>query len=123
VTTLAAEYIRTHQRSAIAQQHVRSVMDAHALSMAIKCDPQRATYTALNDVATCYYLQGIAAERLARLADARRAYTVAAQFTYARCSSPSGWRWSPSRAAAEQLRTLTLSGDCVQADRRTPEVP
>lgn len=60
----------------------------------------------LNDVATCFFIQGRAYEKLSRIADAKAAYEKAARFTYARAWDPKGWFWSPASAAKGRLRTL-----------------
>lgn len=60
----------------------------------------------LNDVATCYFIKGKAAEALARKEDARRAYEGARALSYARTWDPQGWFWSPAVGATEQLAAL-----------------
>lgn len=60
----------------------------------------------LNDVATCYFIKGRAAERLERVAEARSAYKDAMTYTYARCWDPKGWFWSPAEVAADRLGAL-----------------
>ena len=60
----------------------------------------------LNDVATCYFIKGRAAEKLKRNEDAKKAYQEAKKYTYARSWDPSGWFWSPAEAAADRLDSL-----------------
>lgn len=60
----------------------------------------------LNDVATCYFIKGKAAEKLVRKDDAKRAYEEAKKLTYARAWDPQGWFWSPSEGASDRLDAL-----------------
>jgi hypothetical protein len=61
----------------------------------------------LNDVATCFFIKGQAAEKLGQNGEAKQAYEAAAKYTYARCFDPS-WNgfWSPSEAANGRLKRL-----------------
>ena len=60
----------------------------------------------LNDVATCLYIRGRAAEALGQRQQARAAYQKAARYTYARTWDPKGWFWSPAEAASDRLQEL-----------------
>ena len=60
----------------------------------------------LNDVATCYFIQGRSVEKLGRKADATRAYELAKKFPHARTWDTKGWFWSPAEAASDRLETL-----------------
>jgi hypothetical protein len=60
----------------------------------------------LNDVATCFFIKGEAWRKLGNKGEARQAYTIAKQYTYARCWDPQGWFWSISEAAEGQLKYL-----------------
>lgn len=60
----------------------------------------------LNDVATCFFIKGRAAENLGRKEVAREAFSAAIKYTYARCWDPKGWFWSPAEAAADRLAGL-----------------
>jgi len=61
----------------------------------------------LNDVATCFFIQGRSAESLGLLEDAKRAYHQAETYPYARTWDPSGqFFWSPAQAATDRLSTL-----------------
>lgn len=61
----------------------------------------------LNDVATCFYIQGRSAEYLGLIEDAKRAYQQASTYTYARTWDPSGeFFWSPAQAAADRASML-----------------
>ncbi len=60
----------------------------------------------LNDVATCFFIMGRAAEYLGRKEDAKQAYQAASKYTYARCWDPKGWFWSPAEVASERLSRL-----------------
>jgi len=60
----------------------------------------------LNDVATCFFIKGKAAESLGQQGIAISSYEEAARYTYARCWDPNGWFWSPSEAAKGRLAGL-----------------
>jgi hypothetical protein len=61
----------------------------------------------LNDVATCFFIQGRSAESLGLLEDAKRAYRQAETYPYARTWDPGGqFFWSPAQAAMDRLSTL-----------------
>jgi hypothetical protein len=60
----------------------------------------------LNDVATCLYIKGYAAERLGKLQEARGTYRDASQYIYARTWDPHGWFWSPAEASSDRLGGL-----------------
>jgi tetratricopeptide (TPR) repeat protein len=60
----------------------------------------------LNDVATCCFIKGRAAEKLGRKQEALKAYEMTKKFTYARAWDPQGWYWSPAEAADGRIATL-----------------
>lgn len=60
----------------------------------------------LNDVATCYFIKGRAAEKLQRKEDAKKAFQQAKKYSYARAWDPAGWFWSPAEAASDRLEEL-----------------
>jgi tetratricopeptide (TPR) repeat protein len=60
----------------------------------------------LNDVGTCYFIKGQAAEKLGRKEDAVKAYEEARKLTYARTWDPQGWFWSPAEGASDRLASL-----------------
>ena len=70
----------------------------------------------LNDVATCYFIQGESYAKLAegiegaakkeKLAKAKSAYEKAAKYTYARTWDPKGWFWDPAKKANERLEDM-----------------
>jgi hypothetical protein len=60
----------------------------------------------LNEVAACLYIQGIAAERLLKLDEAKQRYHEVTTFTYARVWNRQGFFWSPSEAAASRLKEI-----------------
>ena len=73
----------------------------------------------LNDVASCYFIQGEANAKLAAKADsaqkgqylakARAAYEAAARYTYARTWDTRGWFWSPAKTANQRLEDMEPS--------------
>ena len=60
----------------------------------------------LNDVATCLYIQGQAAERLMRPNEAKQRYREVVTYSYARVWDHQGFVWSPSEVAAERLQKI-----------------
>jgi hypothetical protein len=62
---------------------------------------------ALNDVGTCYFIQGQADEKLGDKAGAIAAYkALSDNFSFAQCWDPKGWFWSPADAARKRLTEL-----------------
>jgi hypothetical protein len=58
----------------------------------------------LNDVATCFFIQGHAAENLGLIEDAKRSYRQAETYPFARTWDPIGqFFWSPAQAATDRL--------------------
>src|SRR6267142_5024684 len=65
----------------------------------------------LNDVGTCHFIIGECESKLAsqgksHIEEARKAYTNAREFTYARCWDTNGWFWAPTDKASLRLRKL-----------------
>ena len=66
-----------------------------------------APYQMLHDVATCFLIKGWAEEKLGHKEEARKAYTEAKKYRYARSSRPKGESfWSPAEKASERLAKL-----------------
>jgi hypothetical protein len=57
----------------------------------------------LNDVATCLFIKGKAAEVTGDKAAAVAAYSRALKLTRGRCWDPKGWFWSPAEGANDRL--------------------
>jgi hypothetical protein len=60
----------------------------------------------LNDVATCFFIKGEAAERLKDLNQASQAYKQCTRYAYARAWDPKGWFWSPAEEATGRAARL-----------------
>ena len=60
----------------------------------------------LNDVPTCYWIKGRAAQKLQRTAQAKEAYQAALRYSYSRTWDPKGSFWSPAEDAADRLKDL-----------------
>ena len=60
----------------------------------------------LNDVATCLFVKGRAAERIGDKKTAIAAYTTATKLDRGRCWDNNGWFWSPAEGAADRLSDL-----------------
>jgi tetratricopeptide (TPR) repeat protein len=64
-------------------------------------------YWALNDVATCYFIQGKAYANAGKKDQAKEAYNkVVKEFSFGQCWDPKGWFWKPSEAAQKELAQL-----------------
>jgi len=64
-------------------------------------------YWALNDVGTCYYLQGQAQKELGKTEDAVASFKfLVEKLPYAQCWDTKGWFWKPADAARDQLKKL-----------------
>jgi len=67
-------------------------------------------YWALNDVGTCYFIQGKAAENQKDTAGAIAAYQfLVKNLAYAQCWDPKGWFWSPGDTAKQRLTELEFA--------------
>ena len=60
----------------------------------------------LNDVATCFWIKGMSAQKLHRNDEAKEAFKAASTYTYARTWDPKGWFWSPAEDATDRLQDL-----------------
>lgn len=59
---------------------------------------------ALNDVGTCYFIQGEAYLKAKMEEEAKEAYkTVIDKYSYAQCWDSKGWFWKPAEAAKEKV--------------------
>ena len=66
-----------------------------------------ATYWALNDVGTCYFIQGQALDKQGDKKGATAAYkTLVDSLSFAQCWDPKGWFWAPADAARKRLTEL-----------------
>ena len=62
---------------------------------------------ALNDVGTCYYLQGKALEEQGKKKEAVESYKFLAEnLAFAQCWDTKGWFWKPAGAAQERIKAL-----------------
>jgi len=65
------------------------------------------SYWALNDVGTCFYIQGEAYLKADMLEEAKEAFNILInQYFYAQCWDTKGWFWKPVDAAKEKLRGI-----------------
>jgi len=60
----------------------------------------------LNDVATCFFIKGYSYEKLNQTDEAKKAYSSASFYTYARCWDPNGFFWIPAEAAKDRMSQL-----------------
>jgi hypothetical protein len=64
-------------------------------------------FWALNDVGTCYFIQGKALDDQGDKKGAIAAYKVLADsLSFAQCWDPQGWFWKPADAARKRLAEL-----------------
>ncbi len=64
-------------------------------------------YWALNDVATCLFIQGEAYRRANMIDEAKEVYKkLIKDYTYGQCWDTKGWFWKPAEAAKEKLAAL-----------------
>jgi len=62
---------------------------------------------ALNEVGTCYFLQGKAYEQLNKPEQALKSYRkLVTELPYAQCWDPGGWFWKPAKAAQKRITAL-----------------
>jgi len=65
------------------------------------------SYWALNDVATCLYIQGEAYRRADMLDEAKEAYQkIIDEVKFGQCWDVKGWFWKPAEAAQEKLAMI-----------------
>ncbi|SMP66854.1 hypothetical protein SAMN06265222_11052 [Neorhodopirellula lusitana] len=80
-----------------------------ALTEPVSTDDKEAVLSkwALNDVGTCYFIQGQAYEADGKAAEAMEAYqTLLDKVAFAQCWDNNGWFWKPADAAAKQAKML-----------------
>jgi tetratricopeptide (TPR) repeat protein len=64
-------------------------------------------YWALNDVATCLFIQGEAYRKANMIDEAKEVYRkLIGEYAYGQCWDKQGWFWKPAEAAQEKLATL-----------------
>src|SRR4051794_4336058 len=56
-------------------------------------------FAPLNDVATSYFVKGLALQRLGRHEEAIKAFDATQKLSEGRCWNPGGWFWSPAESA------------------------
>ena len=62
---------------------------------------------ALNDVGTCYFIQGKALEEQSKKKEAVESYKfLADNLAFAQCWDTKGWFWKPAAAAKERIKAL-----------------
>lgn len=62
---------------------------------------------ALNDVGTCFFIEGQMLEKQGRKKEAVAAYKkLAGELKFAQCWDPKGWFWKPAEAAAMRIKQL-----------------
>ena len=62
---------------------------------------------ALNDVGTCYFIQGQVLEKQGKTKEAVASYKfLVDNLGYAQCWDPKGWFWKPADAAAGRIKAL-----------------
>ncbi len=65
------------------------------------------SFWALNDVGTCFFIQGEALSKAGKTDEAKKAYKkLIDEYFYAQCWDPQGWFWKPAEAATQKLDML-----------------
>ena len=68
------------------------------------------SYWALNDIGTCFFIQGEAYKEAGKTEEAQKAYkTLVDNFYFSQCWDPQGWFWKPAEAAQQKLEELGAS--------------
>ena len=77
------------------------------------------SYWALNDVATCLFIQG-EAYRKADMADkAKEAYQKVNEYSFGQCWDTGGWFWKPAEAAKEKIAMIESGSDLDFGDYKS----
>lgn len=70
------------------------------------------SYWALNDVATCLFIQGEAYRKAKMMDEAKEVFQkLIDEYTYGQCWDPKGWFWKPAEAAQEKLAMIESGSD------------
>ena len=78
-------------------------------------------YWALNDVATCLFIQGEAYRKAKMTDEAKEVYQkLINEYTYGQCWDTKGWFWKPAEAAKEKIAAI-LSGSNLDFGDYTSE--
>lgn len=68
-----------------------------------------ASYWALNDVSTAFYIKAEAMRQSGLMAEAKPIYhELVSKYRYGQCWDPRGWYWKPAQIAQERLRLINL---------------
>jgi len=75
-------------------------------------DEEIFSYWALNDVATCLFIQGEAYRQKGMVDEAKAAYQrIIDEFSYGQCWDVGGWFWKPAEAAREKVAMIESGSD------------
>ncbi len=88
--------------------------EAKNMKTNVTTDPDEGKETenwAMNDVATCYYLQGEKLLKEDRTEEAKHLYNKVKEYTHAVCWNPKGWYFNVSEAAQDRLDTIGTKYD------------
>ncbi|MEI6491034.1 MAG: beta-glucanase precursor [Verrucomicrobiota bacterium] len=95
----AAKCIETHGAKAVEQQK--------ALTAPLTEKEQIFAQWALNDVGTCYFIQGQVLEKQGKTKEAIASYKyLVDNLAFAQCWDTKGWFWKPAGAAAGRIKAL-----------------
>ena len=82
-------------------------MQAGLSDYATGTDDEIFAYWALNDVATCLFIQGEAYRKANMLDEAKEVYgKLISEYTFGQCWDTKGWFWKPAEAAQEKLDAI-----------------
>ena len=96
-------------------------MQASLKDYATGTNDQIFSYWALNDVATCLFIQGEAYRKAKMNDEAKEVYQkLIKEYSFGQCWDPKGWFWKPADAAKEKLAAI-LSGSTIDYGDYTSE--
>ncbi|MDP8266978.1 MAG: tetratricopeptide repeat protein [Candidatus Aceula meridiana] len=82
-------------------------MQASLTEYAWETNEEIFSYWALNDVGTCYFIQGEAYKKAGMVPEAKKAFNkVMNEYFYAQCWDANGWFWKPAQAAEQRVQEL-----------------
>ncbi|MBL7084952.1 MAG: hypothetical protein ISS43_02450 [Candidatus Omnitrophica bacterium] len=102
---------------------------AHRQQKSLKAFPPRekqSVFDALNNVATCYFIQGEALMRQEKLKEAREIFQLIIEnFGFAQYWDPRGWFWKVAEKSEESVKKLDkqIRGEAISEEERKPERP
>ena len=80
-------------------------------------------YWALNDVATCLFIQGEAYRRANMMDEAKEVFQkLINEYSFGQCWDPKGWFWKPAEAAQEKLALIESGSNADFGDSSSEQL-